>query len=137
MTMITVNPTAQALAEAILYTECDFDGVPLDRNYSINDFDQKSLESLYNEFQQFIEIVEPKIMEKVGDTWDSIDDFYDLMQPSENQTEYDYILTRNHHGAGFWDGDWASEVSEILTDAAHSQSEILTCVGDDGKIYLS
>ncbi len=134
---IYVNPTAQALAAAILFTECDESGTPLDENYNINNFDQKSIENLYGEFQQFIQIVEPQITKNIGEAWSSIDDFYDLMQPSENQTEYDYILTRNHHGAGFWDGDWASEVSEILTDAAHSQSEIFACVGDDGKIYLS
>jgi hypothetical protein len=133
---VHVNPTAQALAETILYTECDDDGTPLDRNYSIADFDEKSLETLYREFQEFVQVVEKQITEKVGDSWDCIDDFYDLMQPSENQTEYDYILTRNRHGAGFWDGDWASEVSQILTDAAHDQSDICAYVGDDGKIYL-
>jgi len=131
-----LNPTAQALAETILYTECDDDGTPLDRNYGIADFDEKSLEMLYNQFQQFIQVVETKITEKIGDNWSSVDDFYDLMQPSENQTEYDYILTRNHHGAGFWDGDWSDSVSQILTDAAHDQSEICTYVGDDEKIYL-
>ena len=134
---IHMNPTAQALAETILYTECDDDGTPLDRNYCIADFDEKSLETIYGEFQQFIQVVERQITEKVGENWDSIDDFYDLMQPSENQTEYDYILTRNRHGAGFWDGDWASEVSEILTNAAQDQFDFCAYVGDDGKIYLS
>jgi len=134
---IHMNPTARALAETILYTECDDDGTPLDRNYNVADFDEKSLETLYREFQEFVQVVEKQITEKVGDTWGCIDDFYDLMQPSENQTEYDYILTRNHHGAGFWDGDWASEVSKILTDAAHNQSDICAYVGDDNKIYLS
>jgi hypothetical protein len=134
---IHVNPTAQALAETILYTECDSNGTPLDRNYGITDFDEKSLETLYREFQEFIQVVEKQITEKIGDNWDSIDDFYDLMQPSENQTEYDYILTRNRHGAGFWDGDWASEVSQILTDAAQDQFETCVYVGEDGKIYLS
>lgn len=137
MMTIYVNPTVQALAETILCTECDNDGVPLDKNYTINDFDQRSLENLYSDFQQFVEIVEPEITEKVGSQWDSIDDFYDLMQPSENQTEYDYILTRNHHGAGFWDGDWVFEVSEILASAASCQPEFSAYVGDDGKIYLT
>ena len=134
---IHVNPTVQALAETILYTECDNNGTPLDRNYGVTDFDEKSLETLYREFQEFIQVVEKQITEKIGDNWDSVDDFYDLMQPSENQTEYDYILTRNRHGAGFWDGDWASEVSQILTDAAQDQFKTCAYVGEDGKIYLS
>jgi len=134
---IHVNPTAQALAETILYTECDDNGTPLNRNYSIADFDEKSLETLYREFQEFVRVVEKQVTGKIGENWNSIDDFYDLMQPSENQTEYDYILTRNRHGAGFWDGDWASEVSQILTDAAQDQFEICVYVAEDGKIYLS
>lgn len=32
---------------------------------------------------------------------------------------HDFYLTRNRHGAGFWDGDWPVEVSRRLTDAAH------------------
>jgi hypothetical protein len=134
---IFMNPTAQALAEAILYTECDERGVPLDRNYLPCNFDEKSLETLYNQFQQFIQQVEPQITEKLGDSWDCIDDFYNLIQPAQNQTEYDYILTRNRHGAGFWDGDWDDSVAVILTDAAQDQSEICAWVGDDGKIYLT
>jgi len=131
-----MNPTLIALAETVLFLDQDHYGVPLDANYSIKDFEEESLKKLYSEYQQFLSVVEERITEKVGDGWDCIDDFYDLAQPALNQTEYDYILTRNGHGAGFWDGDWSSEVSQILTDAAQSQIEFTACVGDDGKIYL-
>ena len=131
-----MNPTLVALAETILYSECDDNSVPLDANYSVQDFDEKSLKKLYGEYQQFLSLVEEKITEKIGEEWDCIDDFYDLAQPALNQTEYDYILTRNRHGAGFWDGDWCNSVSEILTDAAQAQGEFEVYVGDDQKIYL-
>lgn len=134
--LTTVNPTLTALAETILYVESDDSGEPLDKNYSVKDFDEKSLEKLYSDYQKFISMVEDLITEEVGDSWECIDDFYDLMQPTENQTEYDYILTRNRHGAGFWDGDWDSRISWILTDAARSQEEITVYVGDDQKIYF-
>jgi len=131
-----MNPTLIALAETVLFSECDNHSVPLDANYTIESFDEESLNKLYVEYQQFISVVEEKITAAVGENWDCIDDFYDLAQPAINQTEYDYILTRNHHGAGFWDGDWSSEVSQILTDAAQSQSEFTTYVDDYGRIYL-
>ena len=131
-----MNPTLIALAETILYSECDDNGVPFDANYFIEDFDEESLKKLYGEYQQFLSVVEEKITEKIGEEWDCIDDFYDLAQPALNQTEYDYILTRNRHGAGFWDGDWSDSVSEILTDAAQAQGEFDVYVGDDQKIYL-
>jgi hypothetical protein len=131
-----MNPTLVALAETILYSECDDNSVPLDANYFVQDFDEESLKKLYGEYQQFLSVVEEKIIEKIGEEWDCIDDFYDLAQPALNQTEYDYILTRNRHGAGFWDGDWSDSVSEILTDAAQAQGEFDVYVGDDQKIYL-
>ena len=131
-----MNPTLIALAETVLFSECDNHSVPLDANYTIESFDEESLNKLYVEYQQFISVVEEKITAAVGENWGCIDDFYDLAQPAINQTEYDYILTRNHHGAGFWDGDWSSEVSQILTDAAQSQSEFTAYVDDYGRIYL-
>ena len=33
----------------------------------------------------------------------------------------DFWLTRNQHGAGFWDGDWENE--ETLTKGAHAYGE--------------
>lgn len=132
-----MNPTLIALAETVLYTECDEYGEPLDCNYSITDFEEESLKKLYSDYQQFISVVEEKITAEIGENWDCIDDFYDIHQPALNQTEYDYILTRNRHGAGFWDGDWSSQVSKILTDAAGSQPEFTALVDDDGRIYLT
>lgn len=132
-----MNPTLIALVETILFTESDIYGEPLDDNYSIADFDEESLKKLYSEYQQFIAIVEEEITVAIGDRWDCIDDFYDVQQPALNQTEHDYVLTRQRCGAGFFDGDWSSEVSKILTDAARSQHEFTAYVGDDEKIYLA
>ena len=35
----------------------------------------------------------------------------------------DFWLTRNRHGAGFWDGDYPEPLGRQLTDAAHTFSE--------------
>ena len=48
---------------------------------------------------------------------------------------HDFWLTRNHHGAGFWDGDYPEPIATQLTDLAHSFGECDLYVGDDGKIY--
>jgi hypothetical protein len=47
---------------------------------------------------------------------------------------HDFWLTRNHHGAGFWDGDWA-DMGDVLTKASHGYRECELYVGDDGLIY--
>jgi hypothetical protein len=49
---------------------------------------------------------------------------------------HDFWLTRNGHGAGFWDGDWPEPLATVLTDAAHAFGELSPYVGDDGLIYL-
>lgn len=131
-----VNPTIRALAETILWSSCDDSEIPLDRNYSAEDINQECLNRLYFEYTQFVNSVEKQITAIFGDNWESIDEFYDIIQPIENQTEHDYIMTRNGHGCGFWDGDWMSGIADILTDAAKSFPEIDATLGDDGKIYL-
>ncbi len=37
-----------------------------------------------------------------------------------SQAGHDFFLTRNRHGAGFWDGDWPAEDGEKLTQMAHN-----------------
>jgi hypothetical protein len=48
---------------------------------------------------------------------------------------HDFFLTRNHHGAGFWDGDWEESEGKRLTALAHTYGETYLYIGDDGKIY--
>ena len=55
------------------------------------------------------------------------------------QFGHDLWLTRNGHGAGFWDryyGDHdGAHIGRKLTDMAHSMGGIDLYLGDDGKIY--
>ncbi len=60
--------------------------------------------------------------------------------PDFNEWEraaHDFWLTRNHHGAGFWDGDWPEPFAKQLTDSAHGLSSQDLYVGDDGRLYVS
>ena len=52
----------------------------------------------------------------------------------EEQAGHDLWLTRNHHGAGYWDGDWP-DAGERLTQACKKYPEVNLYVGDDGLIY--
>lgn len=52
------------------------------------------------------------------------------------QAGHDFWLTRNGHGAGFWENDYGSETqNEMLTNACHEFGECNLYLGDDGKIY--
>jgi hypothetical protein len=48
---------------------------------------------------------------------------------------HDFWLTRNHHGSGFWDGDYPIELGERLTKACDKFGSFDLYVGDDKKIY--
>ncbi len=43
----------------------------------------------------------------------------DDIESDPGRAGHDFYLTRNRHGAGFWDGDWPPAVGRALTDAAH------------------
>ena len=51
------------------------------------------------------------------------------------QCGHDFWLTRNGHGAGFWDRG-LGERGKRLSAAAHAFGEQNLVVGDDGKLYL-
>ena len=55
----------------------------------------------------------------------------------ETRAGHDFWLTRNGHGAGFWDGDWPEPHASALNDAAKAFGEAETYLGDDGKVYLT
>lgn len=48
----------------------------------------------------------------------------------------DFALTRNRHGAGYWDGDLPEELGARLTEAAHRVGECWPYLGDDDLIYI-
>lgn len=50
---------------------------------------------------------------------------------------HDFWLTRNRHGAGFWDRGLPDDLGKLLTDAAHAFGGVDLYLGDDGKIYQS
>ena len=49
---------------------------------------------------------------------------------------HDFWLTRNHHGAGFWDGDLPDAIGDALTEAAEAAGEVWPYIGDDWRIYF-
>ena len=64
-----------------------------------------------------------------------------LEQASEYQSEghqaHDFWLTRNGHGAGFWDGNYPKELGEALTKASKAFDTCDLYIGDDGKMYAA
>lgn len=60
----------------------------------------------------------------------------DLEGLSDSQIGHDFWLTRNGHGAGFWDRGLGQR-GDRLTKATKPYGEVNLYVGDDGLVYVS
>jgi hypothetical protein len=86
------------------------------KNYTIDDFDEKSLDSLHKDCVSFFS------------------NNFELIKDNPSLAGHDFFLTQNRHGAGFWDGDWPKEIGDKLTKESHNYGETNFWVSE-GKIY--
>lgn len=94
---------------------------PLDASYDADDLAPSTLEEIREECRQFIAA-----------------NHRDLAAASVDaeQAGHDFYLTRNRHGAGFWDrGNGAT--GDRLADAARVWGSSELYAGDDGKLYAA
>lgn len=59
-----------------------------------------------------------------------------LTDVDNSQGGHDFWLTRNGHGAGFWDGDWGDQ-GDALTAIAEEFGSTTLYVGDDNQIHAA
>lgn len=105
--------------ETALWSSTDDNGEPLDSKYSIEDLSTEAIEKAERDTEDFLV--------KAGSLLDKHDD---------SIAAHDFWLTRNGHGAGFWDGDYKESDGEKLTALSKQFGELNLIVGDDGKLYL-
>jgi len=114
----------QAYIEAALWSSTDESredgGDPLDDNYSMKDFSPESLEKIEKDCKQFQE-ENKELLQQSGQ--------------SDEQNGHDFWLTRNGHGAGFFDRD-LGEIGDKLTEICDKWGEVYIYVGDDGQLYI-
>jgi hypothetical protein len=95
--------------------------VYLEEQFSITDFDKEQKKIAAVDIKAFVE-KSPK--EKIIDL--------DL-----EQLGYDFWLTRNKHGEGFWSGDYEENLGQQLTSISHDFNEVSLKVSEDKKLYFS
>lgn len=85
----------------------DYGGEPLDANYTVHDIHPDTIGSMLADWRHF----KTENAHLIGDDPD-------------NRAAHDFWLTRNHHGAGFYDhNDYYNDNSHLLADAAHRYGE--------------
>jgi hypothetical protein len=109
---------AEIYFETALWSSIDHNDEPMDANYGFHDLAQETIDKAENDIELFIAKTGPL-----------------LNNYEYKQILHDFWLTRNRHGAGFWDGDYEKSVGDKLTNLSHSFGQVDLYIGDDGKIY--
>jgi hypothetical protein len=120
--MTTINELdtmTRAYLTCALWSSTDENDRPFDDDNTIEDFAPDALKQAQEDCKAFAS--------------DNADDLADI---DSAQAGHDFWLTRNRHGAGFWDRG-LGEIGKRLTDAAHAYGSCDVYRGDDDLIYLS
>lgn len=102
---------------AAMWTLTDDDGGSLDY-LGLHDIAQSAINAAVTDCRQF-----------------QADNAEWLAEYDDEQAGVDFWLTRNRHGAGYWDGDYTQPAAAKLTAAAHAFGEVDWYVADDGMVY--
>ena len=121
MTAHDLDTFLEAYIECALWSSTDnaddTGGAPLDDNYGPADLSPSCLASMTKDCRDFVSA-----------------NLVDLAGLDESQAGHDFWLTRNGHGAGFWDRG-LGEIGRRLTDACRPYGSVDLYVGDDGQIH--
>lgn len=94
---------------AAIWSSVDDNGGPIDDNYTVDDFSDESMEKMKFSCASFIvgnlSEIQSAILYHTGYTW--------------AQAGHDFWLTRNGHGAGFWDRGLGND-GVLLSEAARN-----------------
>lgn len=109
-----------ASIETLLWSETDDDGNPL------NGFEPDAI--VASELAE----LEFDVAEFVISNWDIVKEY------RPDMIGHDFTLTRNGHGAGFWDGSYSEPDASILTDDAKAYGAVHLMLNEEGNwLYVT
>jgi hypothetical protein len=98
-------------------------GYPLDDNYDIDDIAPETLSAMIDDCREF-----------QRDFAQTLATAYTMRGYTSGSAGHDFWLTRNRHGAGFWDRG-LDRAGEMLSCFARQRGGIDLYVGDDKRVY--
>jgi hypothetical protein len=126
LTLRDMGTMERAYLECLLWASSDQSndqgGTPLDQLYNLSDLSSDVLAHAVESCATFRQCAEG-----IG--------LLDLVDADPSRAGHDLWLSRNGHGAGFFDGDWG-EHGDALQELARGMKEIDAYVGDDGDLYV-
>jgi len=114
-----LEQTFQAYVTCALWSSNDDNDSPLDDFASIDSLSVATAAQMLEDCKDFLD-ANAALLDESG--------------LSASQTGYDFWLTRNRHGAGFWDRG-LGKVGDRLTDVAKAYGIVDIYIGDDGFVH--
>lgn len=94
-----------------------------DAHFSVEDFSPAALKRAENDVQRFFDSLKIKRLYIEARTF-----------ADDDHIAHDLWLTRQGHGAGFWDGDYGNRLGKDLTKLCESYREVNLFVDEQGVI---
>ena len=110
--------------EKIIQLHNSLNRKPID-NFTREDIDDNSLIDAYTDIKKFVELAGKEPFE------------YALEELGLERIGHDIWLTRNRHGAGFFDHSFDDDIELSLMNAAQKLGEKSLYVGDDMRLYFT
>lgn len=130
MSLTPLEAFIRQYVRTALWSSCDEDGDPLDEAYGEENIAPAALEEMTGDCEAFVAEVAP-LLERVASEYRA-----GILAAAYDGAGHDFWLTRNGHGAGFWDRGFG-DLGEELTRAAKVYGSSDLYVGDDGLLYVS
>jgi hypothetical protein len=116
----TETKVLRAYLECSLWTSTDDVDEYLDTNFCIEDIHEESMTMAMADVKKFLEMIN-----------------IDELDLEDSAVGHDFWLTRNGHGAGFWDRNYDKKTETILMEAVEQFPEVWLYFGDDKKLHFS
>jgi len=108
----TLDQFTLAYLACALWSSCSYDqegnnGTPIEQDYTETDITVRSLRSMMADCKVF-QAHNADLLAQAG---------------TDEQNGHDFWLTRNCHGAGYWDRGYPKTVGQLLTAESHAYGE--------------
>jgi hypothetical protein len=107
------------------------DSEPMDENHSLADLAPETIEQAIADCKAFEASCTDDDLNHASGGTETNGEHY----TADERNGHDLWLTRNGHGAGFWDRGYPKDVGERLSKAAEAMGSRDLHIGDDDKIH--
>lgn len=117
--MLNIDEVTHHYAICALWSSTDEEGEPLDSVFTVDDIAPETMARMRSDCEAFTA------------------DYADLIAQTcmdAAQCGHDLWLTRNRHGAGFWDRGYPDAIGQALTEGAHLMGGVDLYAGEDGWV---